>query len=158
MGYCEKHYERWHAHGDPLISKCERNHPATCTIGGCERPWASKGFCRSHYTSDWARRNPQRHNEHKLKRKAQKRQNGYEPINPVEIFERDNWLCYICGFPVSTKDASLDHVIPLIDGGPHYKSNVKTTHRICNIRKRERRISQLPLTMFTDSTDAIVSA
>ena len=56
-----------------------------------------------------------------------------------EIFERDNWICGICGKEVD-KDlkypgrmcASLDHILPLSRGGNHTRDNVQLAHMKCN--------------------------
>jgi len=62
-----------------------------------------------------------------------------------EIFERDGWICQLCGDPVDPESrrprmsgASLDHIVPLSKGGLHVPENVQLAHLICNIRKRDR--------------------
>jgi 5-methylcytosine-specific restriction endonuclease McrA len=35
------------------------------------------------------------------------------------------------------KSASLDHVVPLIDGGEHTYANVQLAHLACNVGKRD---------------------
>ena len=63
----------------------------------------------------------------------------------VDVFERDDWLCGLCGEPVD-KDlawpdptsASLDHIIPLSRGGAHTLDNVQLAHLVCNIRKNNQ--------------------
>lgn len=66
----------------------------------------------------------------------------YEPINRAKVFDRDGWLCGICGDPISPAakypdlmSASLDHVIPLSRGGGHLYANVQASHFICNSLK-----------------------
>ncbi|WP_375544709.1 HNH endonuclease [Brevibacterium luteolum] len=65
-----------------------------------------------------------------------------ERFDPLEVYERDDWLCGICGGDVDPEvlhpdalSASLDHVIPLSNGGDHSRSNTVLAHLICNIRK-----------------------
>ena len=72
------------------------------------------------------------------KRRARQHGVAYEPINRLRVFERDGWICGLCGGPVAREDASLDHVIPISLGGPHLYSNVQCSHLICNIRKGDR--------------------
>jgi 5-methylcytosine-specific restriction endonuclease McrA len=68
---------------------------------------------------------------------------AYEPINPLEIFERDGWACKECGIstPQSLRGKmvpnapELDHVIPMSRGGPHLRDNVQCLCRKCNIIK-----------------------
>lgn len=59
-----------------------------------------------------------------------------------EIFERDNWLCHICGLHIDPSldrmlpmGATIDHVVPIAKGGVNSVDNVKAAHRSCNIRK-----------------------
>lgn len=66
----------------------------------------------------------------------------YRPISRAAIFERDRWVCALCGDLVdptvrypSPWSASLDHVIPLSRGGAHIESNVQCAHLGCNIAK-----------------------
>lgn len=66
----------------------------------------------------------------------------YEPVNRAKVYERDNWLCGICGLKVDKRlkyphlmSASLDHVIPVSLGGGHLYVNVQCSHLVCNRRK-----------------------
>lgn len=75
-------------------------------------------------------------------RRAKKYGVKYERINPVDIYERDNWVCQICGEPVDKYlrwphplSASLDHIVPLSKGGQHVESNVQLAHYRCNTLK-----------------------
>lgn len=61
-----------------------------------------------------------------------------ELIQPLEIFERDNWTCHICGGPVEMADASLDHIKPIARGGDHTAANLACSHRMCNFVKGDR--------------------
>jgi 5-methylcytosine-specific restriction endonuclease McrA len=62
------------------------------------------------------------------------------PIKPLDIFERDRWICQICKKRVSRiKKAphplspSLDHIIPMsCEGGDHVPENVQLAHFHCN--------------------------
>lgn len=62
----------------------------------------------------------------------------YESINKRLVFERDKWTCQICGHKVKrTKEyhphqASVDHIVPLSEGGGHVYSNVQTACVMCN--------------------------
>lgn len=79
------------------------------------------------------------------KRRQQKQHEGAELFTSQEIFERDGWVCGICGVPVDSslkhpdpRSASIDHVIPLWAGGPHTRDNVQLAHLECNVEKRCR--------------------
>lgn len=60
------------------------------------------------------------------------------------IYERDNWLCQICGLPVDkhlprgtyTPNApTLDHIMPRSLGGSHDDTNLRLAHHICNSKR-----------------------
>lgn len=67
---------------------------------------------------------------------------AYEPLKRRTVFERDGWKCGICGERISkslryphTMSASLDHIVPLSQGGGHVLTNVQAAHFICNSYK-----------------------
>jgi len=78
------------------------------------------------------------------RRRAREHGMKVSPVSRYRIYERDNWTCYLCGYPVDrtatvpTLDAPvLDHVIALATGGEHAESNLKTAHFYCNSVKRD---------------------
>jgi uncharacterized Zn finger protein (UPF0148 family) len=65
-----------------------------------------------------------------------------EPVFRRKIFARDGWRCQICGKRVvksavvpHPKAATVDHIVPLADGGEHSMANAQTAHFICNSEK-----------------------
>lgn len=66
-----------------------------------------------------------------------------------EVFERDGWICHLCGelIPAVLRtprvlggkhnplSPAIDHVIPLSKGGPHTMENCRAAHWTCNARK-----------------------
>ena len=65
-----------------------------------------------------------------------------EKFSRQEIGDRDGWICGICKTAVDQSlkwpdhySPSVDHIIPLVHGGPHTRANVRITHVICNIRR-----------------------
>lgn len=50
------------------------------------------------------------------------------------IFKRDNYKCQYCG---STKNLTIDHVIPTSKGGDHKWNNVITACKKCNQEKSD---------------------
>ena len=85
-------------------------------------------------------KNLHRKSEHK--RRALKLNAELEEFSSNEIFERDGYICQLCGkktrpdckwthklFP------NLDHIIPLSKGGSHTKSNTQCLCRRCNVTK-----------------------
>ncbi len=90
----------------------------------------------------WRVANPDRVAANALKSRARRRSRMadvfIETVVPRRVFERDGWLCGICGINVEKKDASLDHIIPISKGGAHSYANTQTSHLRCNISKGAR--------------------
>jgi 5-methylcytosine-specific restriction endonuclease McrA len=68
-----------------------------------------------------------------------------ERIIPADVYDRDGWLCGICGDPVDRSlsypdpmSKSLDHIVPVSRGGAHALTNVQCSHLRCNISKSDR--------------------
>lgn len=65
-----------------------------------------------------------------------------EKIVARMVFERDGYVCHICGLPTDpTKRRyhpmapELDHVQPISRGGLHTLDNVACSHSMCNLAK-----------------------
>ena len=58
-----------------------------------------------------------------------------ELISRKGILDRDGWVCHVCRKPIEPDNASVDHVVPLNQGGNHTEDNVKAAHRTCNNRR-----------------------
>lgn len=127
------------------------NNTNLCTEAGCDRTRHSRGMCSMHYKR-WARSEgrwvnapwDERRKANHLKRKAWKMKLPADNIRPNDVFERDGWVCGICGEPVDKNlqwpdqwSKSLDHVKPLSKGGHHVWDNVQLSHLDCNIRKND---------------------
>lgn len=61
------------------------------------------------------------------------------------VYERDGWMCRICGDPVNRAaevpalDAPvIDHRVPLAQGGVHGPENWQTAHFYCNSVKQDQ--------------------
>jgi len=98
---------------------------ATCGQVICHRP-SRRAYCSTR-CSDSARRarKGKRHN-----------------IRRIAIFERDGYLCWICGQPCdptlslpSRMAATVDHLVPQSLGGTHEHDNLATAHMVCNSRR-----------------------
>ena len=51
------------------------------------------------------------------------------------LSERFGWKCWYCRFPLSLETASIDHIIPLCDGGADEYFNLALTCWRCNSAK-----------------------
>lgn len=52
----------------------------------------------------------------------------------AKVLARDSSTCRYCGAPAST----IDHVIPICQGGPHAEANLVAACKACNSRKSGR--------------------
>jgi hypothetical protein len=105
-----------------------------------ENPEKISAYTHKYNTSHHEIRRDEAH-----RRRARKLSGQFEKINSVEIYNRDNWICKICNETVDPElkwprhmSASLDHIIPLVCGGPHIKDNVQLAHLICNIKAGDK--------------------
>ena len=123
-----------------------------CSVEGCDRPLQARGMCGMHWRR-WARAtgrekapewdDRRRANYHK--RRALKKKLPAADIRPRDIYERDSWVCGLCGDGIDPDaawpdplSASLDHILPLSKGGHHVPENVQAAHLSCNVRKGNR--------------------
>lgn len=79
------------------------------------------------------------------RRRAAKLAAEVERYSTQEIAERDGWRCQICKRPVprsaahpNPRSASIDHIVPLSEGGGDVKANVQLAHLKCNLSKGAR--------------------
>lgn len=78
-------------------------------------------------------------------REASRRRSGnqiHDGYMDREIFERDSWMCHLCGEQIDPTEArcnrlgaTIDHLVPLSRGGVDIRGNVKAAHNHCNRRK-----------------------
>ncbi|MGY1693572.1 HNH endonuclease [Geodermatophilus sp. SYSU D00814] len=69
-----------------------------------------------------------------------------ETFTLQDVYERDNGHCYLCGLPTigdlddggQPASATLDHVVPIQQGGAHTLDNVRLAHLYCNAVKGSR--------------------
>lgn len=72
----------------------------------------------------------------------------YDPsVKPIKVFERDGYVCQICGIACNDTDKTwgsfgpyaptVDHILALANGGQHTWDNVQCVHAICNSYKRD---------------------
>jgi len=101
------------------------------------------------YRKTWKKRHPEYLKADKKRRKAKKEGASIVThFNPKEIFMRDGWKCQICGGMVLKRAVvphpmapTIDHIIPLAEGGTHEPKNVQCAHFICNSKKRDKAVN-----------------
>jgi 5-methylcytosine-specific restriction endonuclease McrA len=80
-----------------------------------------------------------------------------EYISLRAIAERDNWTCHLCQRPVTEKTWSIDHLVPLVHGGAHARSNVALAHRLCNAVRGDLPLKETQL-MLVATREVLVDA
>lgn len=130
----------------------DEHNEARCSEACCGRGVRAKGLCAMHWRRNAraeGREAPDQWNERRKanyqKRRALKLQLPADDIRPIDVYERDGWVCGICSEAVEPglswpdpMSPSLDHVMPLSLGGHHVMENVALAHLSCNVRKGNR--------------------
>ena len=69
---------------------------------------------------------------------------------PAEIYKRDGFRCGICLRPMAMSRAvphpdapTIDHILPVAEGGVHSRANVRAAHFRCNSARSNRGEAQL---------------
>ena len=83
------------------------------------------------------------------KRKALRQSNGHSPYTDKQIFDLYGTDCHICSNPIDFNaprqayigdgwelGLQFDHLIPLSKGGSDTLENIRPSHAICNMKKR----------------------
>jgi len=123
-----------------------------CNEPQCGKPMRAKGMCTMHWrrvaraegrevNREWDEK--RKANYHK--RRAARRTTSVETIEPLDVYQRDVWMCGLCDTAVDNElayphpmSASLDHVQPLSKGGSHTWENLQLAHLTCNVSKGNR--------------------
>lgn len=143
--YCDARYgpDRRHSYATARPCECctKSFYPKRKGQRYCSLPCRSGGTVKGTYTEERSRylRDARRI------RRATLATVERERFTEQEIYERDRWRCGICRKTVSRtltwphpKSASLDHVVPLSEGGGHTRANVRLSHLRCNISRNNR--------------------
>lgn len=92
----------------------------------------------------YRKKHPEKKSEERHRRRARLHGSKMTPIDISAIYQRDNWVCQICGKRVNPNNKyphplspSLDHIIPLSIGGTHEPRNVQLAHFRCNSLKSD---------------------
>lgn len=131
------------------LSPAEREIPREC-------PWCGAMFVPPRSTQRFCSKNCSRRAHDERVGRARRSGSDYRsrvlsPDAYVEhtprekVFERDGWVCQLCGLPVDKAlkfpdraSATLDHIVPLSQGGEHSMRNVQLAHFACNVGKSGR--------------------
>ena len=103
----------------------------------------------------WAAKNPEKVKGYSrrmtAKRKALKLSNGHSPYTDKEVFSLYGTDCHICKEPIDFNaprqayigegwelGLQFDHLIPLTKGGSDNLENIRPSHALCTIKKRNK--------------------
>lgn len=83
------------------------------------------------------------------RRDPRKRGVFVESVDVRVLAERDRRICHLCGRKVSMRLAypdpmspSIDHIVPLVEGGEHSYANTALAHISCNWSKGTRAVGE----------------
>lgn len=116
-------------------------------VGGpcadCGREFTGFSDAPSHLPAYCSTRCAKRNGKHR--RRVRLETAHIEIVHRIKVFERDKWICQLCGDPVERDEEcphplapTLDHIQPLALGGDHSYANTQLAHFICNSRKGAR--------------------
>lgn len=101
---------------------------------------ANRRFC-----SEVCSRAKNRRDIHARDRARRRSYADSERVDWLKVFERDGWLCHLCGRKTlkakrgtnHDRAPELDHIVPLAKRGPHTNANTACACRKCNRAKRD---------------------
>lgn len=109
----------------------------------CGEPWVDylrrrpSGYCSVCHATHWRA-------DSRRKRRARKAMAVLvETVRPEQVFKRDDYRCQICkrktrGKYPAKRSPTVDHIIPLAQGGDHSYLNAQCACLDCNVRKGDR--------------------
>jgi 5-methylcytosine-specific restriction endonuclease McrA len=118
------------------------------------RPHRAKGLCNRHYKDErypdqrfTFATDPEAKRRRDLvkakRRRAAQHRADAENVDRTRVGERDGWRCGVCRRKVNQAlpyphpmSPSLDHVVPLTQGGRHTYANTRITHLTCNVTRQ----------------------
>ncbi len=90
------------------------------------------------YSREWRRANKDKVNLYNNSRRMKFVDQWVENVEISIIYDRDFGTCQLCGEYCDLEEFSLDHIIPISNGGEHSYANAQTAHRSCNSKKQNR--------------------
>jgi len=103
----------------------------------------------SEHHKAWRKTNINKLRDFNRKRHALKHTTQIESINEKTVYLRDGWKCQHCKKRVDKNlrwpnplSPSLDHIVPLSQGGTHTYNNIQLAHLKCNLSKHNNVLPQ----------------
>lgn len=156
-GLCSPHFRRAAKHGDAeggrgSVALGIASRVLPCSADDCDDLSKARGLCWSHLNQQRYAADPERWHRYSHARRARRVGATVEAFTNAEIIERDRWICGLCHKKISkrlrwphTRSASVDHIVPLSEGGAHSRANVQAAHLGCNLSKGVGGSQQLAL-------------
>lgn len=88
----------------------------------------------------WIQENRHRANEHSSQRRVRLRGGYVERVDRAQIITREQSRCWICGKRPKGSLLTLDHLWPVMHGGPHAAWNLRVACKPCNSKRGPGRI------------------
>lgn len=60
----------------------------------------------------------------------------------LKVYARSKFRCHLCGRYVPPEERSIDHIIPLSEGGADVAANLMLAHIACNSRRQSTELHQ----------------
>ena len=145
-GLCGSHYNQAH---QPNRHARKATHCVVCTAP-IERAYRAdrRPTCSPKCRHELSGQNYTKSYDYATVSKERAKQHGatiIEHFTNTEVFERDNYACYLCGITVDANadcyqpnSATVDHVIPFAEGGQHTLGNVRCACFQCNSTKQAK--------------------
>jgi len=112
-----------------------RDHLVICDNCGTE-------FMGKHPSARWCSKKCANYYWGKVRARRRNEATGEGLYADLQVFERDNWTCHICGDSVDPDldrshemGATIDHITPISKGGLDELDNVSLAHWFCNRKK-----------------------
>ena len=98
----------------------------------------------------WRAENKDSVNRNTARRKARMANNEFEIYSVKQVLDLYGVNCHICGLKIDFNaprkvgiknwefGLQIDHVIPIVKGGPDTLNNVRPAHGLCNIKKKDK--------------------
>jgi 5-methylcytosine-specific restriction endonuclease McrA len=109
-----------------------------CDRRGCGARFTTR-IAKARYCTPLCRRRATRKPKELRSRSRFRQPSGPIRTARLRMFERDGWICWLCREAVDPalrwpdgRSASLDHVVPLSQGGVDDESNLRLAHLDCN--------------------------
>ena len=100
----------------------------------------------------WLRNNPDKLSGYSRKYYALRHGVNHVDYDEIYIYERDGWICGICGRKINKRlkhpnplSRSIDHILPISRGGMDAPVNLQASHLRCNVIKNTQSGGQLRL-------------